>query len=473
MKQGKLFLIFLLLNACSVGPDYVRPTVATPSQFKEAPPGWKVATPQNCDDSAWWEVFKDQELNQLMNKLNVQNETIKGAIAQYYQACALIAQAQAAYFPTATAAVSVTPQKQSSLSSPNTNVASTSTLFVRAPYTDHNVTLEATWAPDLWGSVRRSVEASVAGAQASKDEIAAVRLLSQASLAQYYFQLRGLDNNQSVLDKTVKTYKKILEITLNQYKVGTASRAQILQIQSLLEQAEVLALDNGILRAQYEHAIAVLMGEPPANFSVVPRSYTATMPIIPTQLPSSLLERRPDIAQAERLVAQANAEIGVAISAYFPVLTLTGMDGWDSINLAKWFTAPAHFWSLGSQLLETVFDGGLRGAKVAQARAVYDQTVAQYRQTVLSAFQNVEDNLAGWRILEKEHSKQNEAVKTAQHSLKIVINEYNAGTAQLSDILNSEITLYGVEQNAYTIAYRQSVAVVSLIQALGGGWKND
>ncbi|MFI4938672.1 MAG: efflux transporter outer membrane subunit [Candidatus Berkiellales bacterium] len=467
-------LTLFLITACSVGPNYKPPNVKIPSHYKEAPSGRKFADPQDiCDRGKWWQVFNDPLLNELEERVNISNQNIKVAIAQYDQATALLVQTRSAFYPMVSGSGSVTREKQAVTTTAISALSSSGSTSVNASkgaFTDYNVSLNASWIPDIWGSVRRAVEANVAGVQASAAQVAATRLLMQSSLAQYYFELRGLDGDQKVFNDTVKNYQRLLEITLNQYRAGTVSRANVLQVKSLLELAQVQAIDNGILRAQYEHAIAVLVGLPPANMTILPEVYIAKVPSIPVEMPSMLLERRPDIAQAERLVAEASAEIGVAIAAYFPVLTLTGANGYNSTSLSRLFTEPAHFWSLGAQLADTLFDGGLRRGKVDQACAVLKQTVAQYRQTVLTAFQNVEDNLVALRVLDTEIAKQNEAVKTSREALSVVLNEYKAGTLALSDVLNAEITLYTAQKGANDIAYRQMTAAVNLITALGGGW---
>lgn len=469
-------LLIIALTACTVGPDYKRPPVMIPSKYKEAPQGWKIAQPQDdCDRGKWWQVFNDELLNQLEERVNISNQNIKAAEAAYRQAQALVAEARAAYFPVITGSGTFTRQQSSASKTPTQAGSTLATIatqdITKEPVTnDFNLTLGATWEPDIWGLVRRTVEAANDGAQASAAALALTTLSMQASLAQFYFELRGLDGDQKVLDDTVINYKKLLKITENQYHAGTVSQAAILQVKSLLELAQVAAIDNGILRAQYEHAIAVLTGRPPGDFSIISHNVHIEPPFIPVAMPSTLLERRPDIAESERLVAQANAQIGVAIAAFFPTLTLSATGGFDSSLLKNLFTKPARFWSIAAALADTIYDGGLRSAKVDAARAVYDQTVAMYRQTVLSAFQNVEDNLASLRILDDEVKKQNEAVDSAKKLLQIVTNEYQAGTAQLSDILNAELTLYTAEKGANDINYRRMTAAVGLIMALGGGW---
>jgi NodT family efflux transporter outer membrane factor (OMF) lipoprotein len=479
IKRVTFFLLIFFLASCVVGPNYKKAPVVIPAHFKEAPPGWKMATPKDdCDRGPWWEIFNDPELNQLEVQVGVANQNIAAAFAQYQQARALVTQARAAYYPVLSATTSATREKRSTDGTTSSSVvtsntfstATSSPVSAKNPFTDYNLELDASWAPDIWGKVRRTVEAAVAGEQATIAQLAAVRLMAQTSLAQYYFELRGLDGDQKVLDDTVENYKKLLKITENQYAAGTASRANILQIQSLLELAQVQAIDNGINRALYEHAIAVLLGKPPALFALAPKYESITPPTIPIELPSTLLERRPDIAQAERLVAQANANIGVAIAAFYPVLTIPGSEGFNSIALHRLLTKAANFWSIGGILADTLFDGGLRSGQVAQARGIYDQMVAQYRQTVLAAFQNVEDNLATLRILDAEMAKQNQAVVTAKKSLELILNEYKAGTVALADTLNAELTLFTAVKGANDISYRRMVASVGLINALGGGW---
>ncbi|MBS0290668.1 MAG: efflux transporter outer membrane subunit [Proteobacteria bacterium] len=471
--------LVLVLGACTVGPDYQRPKVLVPTSYKEAPAGWKIASPNDsCDRGPWWLVFEDPLLNDLINELNISNENIIAASAQYCQAKALVSQARAAFFPVLSSTATFTRQQLSGasgsvddvrvISLDNSNVVSPGPVF-----NDYNLSMSVSWEPDIWGGIRRSVESSVAGAQSSAALLAATRLLAQAQLAQFYFELRGLDGDQRILDNTVKNYQRLLNITTNQYKQGTVGRSNILAAKSQLELAQVAAIDNGILRAQYEHAIAVLIGKPPANFCIKAENTLTKVPSIPIEIPSNLLERRPDIAQYERLVAQANAQIGVAISAYFPVLSLTGTGGYESSLLENLFSRAAKFWSLGASLAETIFDGGLRGAQVDAARATYDQVVANYRQTVLAAFQDVEDNLVALNTLDKEISKQQQAVATAREALSVVLNEYSAGTVAISDVLNAELTLYTAEKGANDINYRRLVSAVGLIRSLGGGWISD
>jgi NodT family efflux transporter outer membrane factor (OMF) lipoprotein len=491
-RQMMWLWIPLFLSACAVGPDYVRPSAVVPASFKEAKgkkvmgskrsKDWKIAQPCDAKDrGAWWTVFNDRELNRLETQLNISNQTILNAEANYRQARALVDEARASFFPTLTGSITVTRQKQgtgatffSSTSGVTTSTGSASTGtggVSKTPInTTHSLLLNGSWEPDIWGLVRRTVEASAAGAQASAALLASTRLSSQASLAQYYFELRGLDTDQKLLDDTVKNYKKALRLTRNQYVSGVASRADVVQAQSQLEAAQATAINNGILRAQYEHAIAVLIGVPPSNVVLPPHVRKTTPPPIPLELPSALLERRPDVAQAERLMAQANAQIGVAVAAYYPALTLSGSASATGKGLAHFFSIPTLGWAYGPQLSDVIYDGGLRSATVRAASAGFDATVASYRQTVLAAFQDVEDNLASLRILAAEAVVQDQAVASAKLALKLVINQYKAGTVPYSSVITAQTTAFTAEKNAADINYLRMTSAVGLIKALGGGW---
>lgn len=467
IKRFPFFLLVLLMSACQVGPDYRQPPVDIPTIYKESCTGWKMAEPQDaCESGPWWEIFKDPVLSQLETQLNLANQNIAAAEAQYRQAQALVNQARAGYAPTLTASAAVIRQQQSKLATNSTAVS----LSSRQPFTTYSTNFAAAWEPDLWGNVSRSVEANEAGAQASAAQLASVRLAAQGSLAQYYFQLRTLDALQKLLDENVMASEKLLKLTQNRYKAGVASQLDVAQAQSQYQTAQVQATDNGINRALYEHAIAVLSGQPPATFAITRAPLTQAPPDIPLQVPSVLLERRPDVAEAERLMAQANAQIGIAVSAYFPLLTLTASGGFSSKTTQSWFTAPAQVWSVGPQLAAVLFDGGLQNAKVDAAYAVYDQSIASYRQAVLAAFQDVEDNLATLRILGSEVATQNTAVESAKLALKLVVEEYKAGIVDYSSVLTAQITAYTAEETAINIMGRRMIAAVGLIKALGGGW---
>lgn len=482
-----LLVSLLLLSSCMVGPDYVKPNVQTPEKYKEAIGDWKIADPKDdCDRGPWWTVFNDLELNKLEEQATRSNNTIAIADAQYRQAIALVTQARAGYFPTVAHAISESRAKSAGIgtSPSNTNAttvqdasgATTSGTSLTGAATSgsqfniYSTALTAAWEPDLWGSVGRQVESSEAGEQAGEANLATMRLSIQGTLAQTYFQMRALDVAQKFLDGAVTDYQKFLELTNNRFKQGVAGQLDVVQAKAQLETAQVAAIDNGISRAQFEHAIAVLVGQPPSNFSILPSAEPLFPPVIPIQFPSVLLERRPDIAQAERQMQQNSALIGVALSAYYPVLTLTGTGGFNSTNFAKWFMAPAQFWTFGPLVTSTLFDGGLRAGKVSAARATYDQSVANYRQVVLAAFQDVEDNIAALRILKSELSVQNQAVESAKSVLKITVNQYKAGTVAYTDVVTAQTGVYTAEKNAIAIAGRQMVAAVGLIKALGGGW---
>ncbi|ASL44024.1 Outer membrane protein OprM [Burkholderia sp. AD24] len=456
-----------LLAACVVGPDYRRPAAEIPASYKEAAPGWKVAEPADQQDrGAWWTIYQDPQLNALQDKLNVANQTVAQYAAAYRQARALVGEARAAYFPTIGASAGATRSGNGSSSSGNSTTA-TSRSGVNNSF---NAQLQASWEPDLWGSVTRSVNSQKAGQQGAAADLANARLSAQATLAQTYFSLRALDSSQKLLDDTVAAYQRSLQLTQNQYAAGVAARSDVIQAQTQLQSAQASAIDNGVQRAQDEHAIAVLVGEPASTFAIPPSPLTATPPAVPEQMPSALLERRPDIASAERKAAAANEQIGVAIAAFFPTLTLSATGGYENSVFSQLLTMPSRFWTVGPQLAATLFDAGLRQAKTEAARAAYDQDVASYRQTVLAAFQDVEDNLASQRILEQEIVVQRQAVDSARQALAIVTNEYKAGTVGYVNVLTAQTTAFTAEQKLETIAGQRMVSSVGLVKALGGGW---
>ncbi|CAB3712200.1 efflux transporter outer membrane subunit [Paraburkholderia rhynchosiae] len=456
-----------LVAACAVGPDYKRPAAEIPASYKEAAPGWKVAQPADQQDRGpWWTVYQDPQLNALEDKLNTANQTVAQYAAAYRQARALVGEARAAYFPTVGLSAGATRSGNGASSSRTLTTGSSRSLISNS----FNVQLDASWEPDLWGSVTRSVNSRKAGEQGAAADLANARLSAQATLAQTYFALRALDANQKLLDETVAAYARSLQLTQNQYAAGVAARSDVIQAQTQLQSAQASAIDNGVQRAQDEHAIAVLVGEPASTFSIPPMPLTATPPAVPAQMPSALLERRPDIASAERKAAAANEQIGVAIAAFFPSLTLSASGGFENSVLSQLLSAPSRFWTLGPQLAATLFDAGLRRAQTEAARAAYDQNVATYRQTVLAAFQDVEDNLASQRILEREIVVQQQAVDSARQALAIVTNEYKAGTVGYVNVLTAQTTAFTAEQKLQTIAGQRMVSSVGLVKALGGGW---
>jgi NodT family efflux transporter outer membrane factor (OMF) lipoprotein len=449
-----------LFAACTVGPDYKRPSTVAPAIYKEWS-GWKVAQPKDeALRGAWWELFQDPRLNALAELVDISNQTLAAAEAQVRQARAAVQAARASYFPTLSVSPDVTRARSSA------NVANTKSTTV----TQYNLPMDASWELDLWGRVRRTVESQRATAQASVADLESLRLSAQATLAQSYFALRIQDAQRQLLEATVATYQRSLAIVQNRYAVGVASRADVAQAETQLKSTQAQLVDVGVQRAQLEHAIAVLIGAPASTFSIPFEPLTVALPAIPVGVPSALLERRPDLAGAERRVAAANAQIGVAEAAFYPSVTLSGTLGLVSTAFGDWFSLPSRVWALGAAISETVFDGGLRKAVTEEARAAYDATVASYRQTVLTAFQDVEDNLAALRILEDEARVQDEAVHAAQQALTVVMNQYQAGTLSYLDVVVTQTTALANERAAVDIYGRRMTAVVLLIKALGGGW---
>jgi NodT family efflux transporter outer membrane factor (OMF) lipoprotein len=384
------------------------------------------------------------------------------------EAQALTQQARAAFFPIVTANASATRSGARGGTIVGSTVSSSG--GVRNNY---NVALDVNWEVDLWGKVRRTVEASEATTQASVSDLEAAKLSAQAQLAMDYFLLRVQDADIHLLQDTVAAYEKSLQLTRNQYAVGVAARADVAQAETQLKSTQAQAIDAAVQRAQLEHAIAILIGKPPADFSIAAEAVPTVFPVIPVDLPSELLERRPDIAAAERRAGAANAQIGVAEAAFFPAVTLSATGGFQSSLLSQLFTLPSRYWSLGPALAQIIFDAGLRRAQTAQAIATYDENVANYRQTILAGFQEVEDNLAALRILEQEAAVQDEAVKTARESLAIVLNQYRAGTANYLAVIVIQAAALSNERTAIGILGRRLTASVTLIKALGGGWKGD
>jgi len=459
-----LSLLALLLGGCTVGPNYVRPTTDAPADYKESA-NFKAAQPS--DDIAkgkWWEVYGDPQLNALEEQVAVSNQTLKAAQAQFAQARAAIRTVRAAYFPTVTGSASATGTRQSQ----NRALYGTGSPLTYADY--QLPPIDVAWEPDVWGRVRRSVEAARAEAQATAADLAGTELSLQAELALDYFQLRGLDSQQQLLDSTVTSYQRAFDLTGSRYKGGVASAVDVAQAQTQLETTRAQAADIAVDRAAFEHAIAVLVGKPPAEFAHPLAPLTLPPPAIPPGLPSLLLERRPDIAAAERRVQEANAQIGVARAAYFPIFSLTGGGGFESSQIHNLLSGPSGFWSLAGSAAELIFDGGLRRGITEQARASYDKSVDTYRQTTLTAFQEVEDNLAALRILEKEAGIQQGAVAAAEHSLELSNNRYKGGVANYLEVTTAQSAALGDERAAVDILTRRMAASVLLIKALGGGW---
>ncbi len=414
----------------------------------------------------WWEIFGDPQLNALEEKVNVSNQTIAAAAASFSAARALVKEARSQLFPTVTVNPSIIAQRPSAtLSSGNGGASSTSTSRTFAEY---SLPFDATWQPDLFGRIRNLVESAAFGAQASAADLENTRLSLQAELAIDYFQLRGQDALKQLLDSTVATYQQSLDFAKSQYDTGVGTEEAVAEAETQLESTQAQDVALGIQRAQFEHAIAMLTGQPASTFSIPDKPLSSGPPAIPIGVPSQLLERRPDIASAERLMAQANAQIGIARAAYFPTVTISASAGLESTAITKWFTWPSRFFSVGPSASETLFDGGLRRATMEQFRAQYDETVANYRQAVLTAFQQVEDNLASLRILSQELQRQDAAVNSAERNLAIAQDRYKLGIDPYLNVLTAQTTLLGNRQTAVNLRIQQMTASGGLIEALGG-----
>lgn len=455
-----MVLLALLVSACAVGPDYQRPAVDVPATYKEQG-DWKPAEPKDeLMRGKWWQVFADRHLNALAEQVDVSNQNLKAAEARYRQANALTQSARAGLFPTISAGATST----------RTSAAAARAGSNAGTATSHSLTVNAGWEIDVWGRIRRQIEAGTASADASAADLEAVRLSLQSELAISYFQLRVSDQQRQLFDDTVSAYERSLELTKNRYNVGVAAKSDVIQAEAQLKSTVAQAIDLGVQRAQLEHAIAVLIGKAPGGFAVPREKFTLKMPVMPVGLPSTLLERRPDIAGAERRVIAANAQIGVARAAWFPSLSLSASGGYASPTLVDWVSAPNRFWSLGPQLALTLLDFGKRSAAGDQAVASWEQAVATYRQTVLEGFQEVEDNLAALRILEQEAQVQDDAVRAARESVVLTINQYKAGTVSYLNVVTVQASQLSNERTAVSLLGRRLTAAVGLIRALGGGW---
>lgn len=435
-----------------------------PADYRETPPNWKEAQPADqVLRGKWWELYQDRQLNALEEKINISNQTLKAAQAQFEQARALVRFHRADYYPTVTAGVSA-EREHLSRNRPLGSVSGIRTT------NDLVIPVDMSYEPDVWGRVRRAVEAARAGAQASAADLETVSLSVHAELAVDYFQARELDAQTQLLDSTVAGYVKALELTDNRYKGGVASQVDVAQAQTQLETTRAQDIDLKVQRAQLEHAIAVLTGEPSSNFTLPVAPLNATPPVIPPGLPSQLLERRPDVASNERQMAAANANIGVAKAAYFPLFSLTPSAGFESTTITNWLSSPSAFVFATASATVTAFDVGRRRSVSDQAWAAYNQTVANYRQNVLTAYQEVEDNLAALRILEQEASTQAAAVAAAEHSLALSNNRYKGGVTTYLEVITAQNIALADEVAAVQVSGRRMVASVLLIKALGGGF---
>ncbi len=470
-----------LLAGCVVGPKYHRASIDTPVAYKELTPpdfqntdGWKVAQPK--DDALrgkWWEIFNNPQLNALEEKVNVSNQSIAAAAASFLAARALVKEARSQLFPTVTTNPAITVQRPSATSSRGGSSSGTGTGSSSSSpgtFTDYTLPFDATWQPDLFGRIRNTVRSAAYGAQASAADLENTRLTVQAEVAVDYFQLRGQDTLKELLDSTVIAFQQSLDLTRALYDTGIDSEEAVAQAETQLEATKAQDAALGIQRAQFEHAIAMLTGQPASTFSIPIEPPNSNPPAIPFGVPSQLLERRPDIAAAERLVAQANAQIGIARAAYFPTVTLSATAGLESTSFATWFTWPSRFFSLGPAAAETLFDAGLRRATVMQFRAQYDETVANYRQAVLTGFQQVEDNLASLRILSVELQHQNAAVKSAERNLALATDRYKLGIDPYLNVITAQTSLLSNQETAVTLRIQQMTASTGLIEALGGSW---
>ena len=459
-----LGLGLLAFSGCAVGPRYSKPATVAPPEYKELPPNWKTAQPNDqIAKGTWWELFQDPQLNTLEQQINVSNQTLKSAQQQFEQARALVRINRSAQYPYVTAGMGATRNHQS-VNRPNGRLAPTNS------YTDLQLPVDASYEADVWGRVRHTVEAARASAQASAADLESVSLSLHAELATDYFELRALDAEEQLLNSTVSAYEKALKLTQNRYSGGVASQVDVAQAQTQLETTRAQAIDLGVQRAQLEHAIAVLIGQPAPTFSVPASPLNNTPPVVPAGMPSDLLERRPDIAGNERRMAVANEQIGIAKAAYYPTITLSATGGFEGSSITNWFNGPSGFIAAGASALGTVFDAGRRRAQVDVARASYDQAVANYRETVLSAFQEVEDNLAALRVLEDEAKTQDLAVTSAEHSLTLSTNRYKGGVTTYLEVITAQSTALTDQRTAVEIAGRRMTASVALIKALGGGW---
>jgi NodT family efflux transporter outer membrane factor (OMF) lipoprotein len=472
-SQGSLLAMALLLSGCTVGPNYHRPDAPTAPAFKESavvpPPdlpqgGWKQVTPNDSAMRAnWWEIYQDAQLDKLEQQVVVSNQTLKASYEQYMQARAAIQYYRSQYYPTVQAGPAATRSRQSQ----------NRPLYVpgsKSTYNDIFLQGQVSWEPDLWGSIRRQVESQRATTQATAADLANVDLSLRSELATDYFELRGLDTQRRLLDNTVVQYEQYLALTKVRFTGGVATDSDVALAQTQLDQTRAQAIDVGVARAQYEHAIATLTGTPASSFSLAPAPLDLPLPQVPVGVPSQLLERRPDVAAAERRANAANAQIGIAIAAYYPTINIAGTGGFESKNATTLIQGPSSLWSLGGSAIELLFDAGRRHALTEEARAGYEVNVANYRQTVLQAFQEVEDNLSGLRILNSEQVAQAGAVESAERSTSISTNRYKGGVTTYLEVITAQTTQLANERTAADITTREFAASVQLVKALGGGW---
>jgi NodT family efflux transporter outer membrane factor (OMF) lipoprotein len=463
--RGAALTLLLLVAGCKVGPNYARPAAPTAPAFKELA-GWKPTEPRDgIERGAWWSVYADPDLDRLMRQVEVSNQNVKAAEAAYREAVALIHEAQSGLFPTLSLSPGVTRSSGFGASGSGGAGAGGS-----GPHTEYTAEGTASWDIDVWGKIRRQVESQQAAEQVSAADLANATLSAQGSLATAYFELRSADSLEKLLSDTVAEFRHALQITQNQYDAGTAARSDVLAADVQLQSTIALQVAAGVSRAQFEHAIAVLTGHPPADLTLPPAPLTDQVPVVPVDVPSRLLERRPDIAAAERMMQEENALIGVAVAGFYPDISLSAAGGFAGNPLSKLFTISSAIWSLGASASEVVFQGGLQAAQVDAARASYDSAVATYRQTVLTAFQQVEDELSDLHILQDQAEAEDRTVTAARRSVDVSLNEYRAGTVAYTTVITEQAALLSAEQTALSVQQSRMVASVALIQALGGGW---
>ncbi len=452
--------LLLLLAGCMVGPDYHRPASAgSLESFKEAPPGWTAARPDDAaPKGAWWSIYHDPLLDELERGVVISNQTVKQYEAQYREATATVDAARSALFPT----LALTANDTRSQRGTGSSAGRAATLYTAEG--------SASWNLDVWGRIRRQVESDVAAAQVSAADLANATLSAQGALATYYFELRNQDSFAQLLTDTVRQYSDALRITRNQYNAGTAPLANVAAAETQLDTTQASLVNIGVLRGQYEHAIAVLAGAAPSELSIPPGNLPADVPFAPGVLPSTLLERRPDVAAAERAMEAQNALIGVQVAAYFPDISLSALYGYSGNPIGSLIQTANRVWSLGAAGTETLLEGGLRNADVAVARAAYDAQVAVYRQTVLTAFQQVEDELVALRVLEQQAGAEATAVRAAQLSVRLALNQYIAGTVPYTSVITEQTALLGNQETALSVQEQRLAASVALVQALGGGF---
>jgi NodT family efflux transporter outer membrane factor (OMF) lipoprotein len=462
--EALLAMTLLLLSGCMVGPNYHTPPAETPPAYKESE-NWKPAQPNDQHlGGNWWELFQDSQLSALEQQIDVSNQNLKAALAQYTEARAILRYYRADYYPTITAAPSAARERYSNNRPPQ------SSIFDGTTFNDFVLPIDVSYEADVWGRVRRNVESYRAQAQASAADLETVNLSMHAELAVDYFAVRTFDAEEQLLRTTVTQYEQALQLTEAQFAGGVGSEVEVAQAKTILETTQAQTIDVGVARAQYEHAAAVLIGKPPAEFTLPPLPLTTPPPSIPAGVPSELLERRPDIASAERRMASANAQIGVAEAAYYPVFNLTASGGFESGTITTLLQGPSALWSAGGSALVTIFDVGRRRAGVDEAKASYENTVAAYRETVLTAFQQVEDNLASLRVLEHEAQVQDTAVQDAERSLELSITRYKGGVTTYLEVITAQNAALSDQVTAVNILGRRMASAVLLIQALGGGW---